>query len=270
MKNSKKTNTLLWQVSPREGGPVSYLFGTMHTRDLRAFTWLDLAYARIEQCEVFAAEYNFSQTDSAALATALLLPEGTTLDQLLSRRAWKNLAFYAKRKLDLPPETLRQAHPMYVQMVLTTALLREEAPYPLDEALWMYALNKGKSITGLETFEEQLEVLRRIPLEDQLKSLTYFLKHYRRQRERLKAMLRWYQEGNIRSLYQASRRDARWLRRPLLLERNVRMAKRFAEIAHRQSLFGAVGAAHLAGGKGMLRLLKQAGFRIKPILLHVS
>lgn len=35
-------NSLLWKITP-PGGPTSYLFGTMHVRDLRAFGWLETA-----------------------------------------------------------------------------------------------------------------------------------------------------------------------------------------------------------------------------------
>ncbi len=264
----RKKDSLLWQVSPLEGGPVSYLFGTMHVRDLRAFTWFDLACAHLTQCEVFAAEFDFSQAEPEAIAAAWALPEQTTLEQMLSRRTWKNLAFYAQKKLGVPVETFRHAHPMQVQTALTTGLLREEQSQSLDEALWAYAAAQGKATTGLETFAEQVEILHRIPLEAHLKSLTHFITNYNRQHERLKKMLRWYQQGHIRQLYQAGRRDARWMRRTLLLERNERLARRFADIARHQSLFAAVGAAHLAGGKGMLRLIKRLGFSIKPIVQH--
>ncbi len=264
----RKKDSLLWQISPLEGGPVSYLFGTMHIRDLRAFTWWELARAHLAQCEVFAAEFDFSQADPNAMAAAWALPEQTSLEQMLSRRAWKNLAYHTQKKLGVSVETFRHAHPMQVQTALTTSLLREEMPQSLDETLWAYAAAQGKAMTGLETFAEQVEILHRIPLEDHLKSLTHFIKNYNRQRERLKKMLRWYQQGNICQLYRASRRDARWMRRTLLLERNERLARRFADIAHHQSLFAAVGAAHLAGGKGMLRLIKRLGFSVNPIVQH--
>lgn len=247
---------------------MSYLFGTMHVRDLRAFSWFRTACIFIEECEVFAAEFDFSQADHATLTATWTLPEGIILKQLLSRRAWKNLAFHARKKLGLPAEFFQNTHPMQVQVALTTALLREETSTSLDETLWAYARAKGKSTAGLETFEEQLELLRNMPLDMQVKNLNHFLKNYHNQRALIKRMLRWYQEGDIYQIHRAGRRDARWMRRSLLLERNERMARRFAELAQRQRVFAAVGAAHLAGSKGMLRLIKQAGFSVKPIPQH--
>ncbi len=79
-------------------------------------------------------------------------------------------------------------------------------------------------------------------------------------------MMRRYADGEIQALYQSAKKDAKGMRKILLYRRNKLMAKRFGEIARTQSLFCAVGAGHLAGGKGMLRLLKKAGFKVKPIL----
>ncbi|MBK9336962.1 MAG: TraB/GumN family protein [Lewinellaceae bacterium] len=253
-------SSLLWRITPQVGGPVSYLFGTMHVRDLRAFQWLEPAKVCIERCEVFATEFDFSDTDHAAVEAVLQLPTNEALDTLLKRGTWKNLEFYCRKKLGASAETMRYQHPMTVSMALTNALLADEAARSLDETLWEYARALGKPTTGVETFDEQLQTLKNIPLEQHLGSLTWLLKNYSRQKRRLKKMLRWYQSGDLQQLYQAAKKDARGMRRIMLYERNQIMARRFADIAVERSLFCAVGAGHLAGEKGMLRLLKKRGF----------
>ncbi len=265
MKRQKES--ILWSITPSDdNGPTSYLFGTMHVRDRRAFIHLEHACRYIDACDIFAAEFDFSEMPTAAMELIWVLPENLSLQQLLSRSAWKNLDFYSRKKLGAPAEALQKVHPIQVQVMLTEALLSNEAEHSLDETLWLYAQSQGKPTTGIETFEEQLNLLRSLPLQPCAKSLTWLLKNYRRQRQRLKKMMQWYEQGQLRLLYQAARRDARHLRRPLLLQRNERMAERIAAIACQKSLFCAVGAAHLAGGKGLLRLLKRAGFRVKPVL----
>jgi uncharacterized protein YbaP (TraB family) len=257
-------NSLLWKITP-PGGPDSYLFGTMHVRDLRAFGWLETAKQHLAECEVFATEFDFSDADEAALATALQLPNGATLDMLLKPGVWKTLEVYCRKKLNIPAEMMRRQHPMTVMTALSTASLADESAHSLDETLWHHARSLGKTTTGVETFADQLETLRRIPFEQHLKSLTWLLKNYGRQKRRLKKMMAWYAEGDIQQLYQAAKKDAKGMRRILLYERNALMTARFEEIARERSLFCAVGAGHLAGGKGMLRLLKKAGFKVKPI-----
>ena len=79
-------------------------------------------------------------------------------------------------------------------------------------------------------------------------------------------MLKWYRNANLASLYKAAKKDAKGMRNKLLFERNKIMARRFAEIAHNESLFCAVGAGHLSGQKGMLRLLKKQGFKVRAVV----
>lgn len=258
-------HSLLWKITPPGGSPDSYLFGTMHVRDLRAFGWLETAKSHLAECEIFATEFDFSDADESALAAALQLPDGATLDTLLKPGVWKNLDLYCRKKLGVPAETMRHQHPMAVTMALSTAFLADESAHSLDETLWHHARALDKTTTGVETFADQLDTLRKIPFEQHLKSLTWLLKNYGRQKRRLKKMMRWYAQGDIRQLYQAAKKDAKGMRRILLYERNALMTKRFEEIARRHSLFCAVGAGHLAGGKGMLRLLKKAGFKVKPV-----
>lgn len=263
-------NSLLWQITPAAGGPVSYLFGTMHVRDARAFGWLDIALHHLAGCAVFATEFDFSDTDGAAIAEVLRLPEGATLDRLLPRGAWKNLDRYARKKLGITALNLQHQHPMLVSTALTGAFMAEEATHSLDETLWYAARTAGKQCTGVETFDEQLDTLRKIPLEQHLHSLTWLLKNFGRQRRRIQKMMQRYASGGLQRLYQSAKKDAKGLRRVLLYDRNALMARRFEEIARSQPLFCAVGAGHLAGQKGMLRLLKKAGFKVRAIMPPVA
>lgn len=263
-----KKDSLLWKITHPGGVTVSYLFGTMHVRDLRAFGWLDTAKRRLEECTVFATEFDFSEADPVALASALQLPDGVTLDRLLKPGAWKNLEFYCRKKLGISVDAMRYQHPMTVSTTLSMAFLAEESSHSLDETLWHHARSLDKKTTGVETFADQLATLRKITFEQHIKSLTWLLKNYGRQKRRLKKMMYWYSRGQIQQLYKAAKKDAKGMRRVLLYDRNYLMTSRFMEIAHHQSLFCAVGAGHLAGGKGLLRLLKKAGFKVEPVMLE--
>ncbi len=265
VKNNKSKDSLLWKIESPDSGQVSYLFGTMHVRDLRAFGWLDIAMHYVAESEVFATEFDFAETDSEALSIALELPEGKDLEQWLSPQAWRNLDRYASKKFKSSAEAFRHQHPMTVSTALSMAFLLEESAHSLDETLWQYARSLGKPTTGVESFADQLDTLRRIPFEQHLKGLTWLLKNYGRHKTRLHKMMRRYADGEIQALYQSAKKDAKGMRKILLYRRNELMTRRFAEIASKQSLFCAVGAGHLAGGKGMLRLLKKAGFKVKPV-----
>jgi uncharacterized protein YbaP (TraB family) len=53
--------------------------------------------------------------------------------------------------------------------------------------------------------------------------------------------------------------------RDLLAERNHRMVRRLQELLDQGNTFIAVGALHLPGEEGMLRLLQQRGYTVRVL-----
>ena len=260
-------NTFLWRIAPPGDIAPSYLFGTMHVRDERAFGWLDLAQKHLAECAVFATEFDFSEMDTAAMEATLRLPDGVQLPDLLPKTVWKSLERLCKKQLRMPAEAFRDQHPMAVSTAVTQAFLADDMPYSLDETLWQIAQASGKTCTGVETFAEQMDIVRRIPLKTHAQNLASLLKKPTRYRRHIRKMTEWYQRGDVTQIARAAKRDAKGLRRILIYERNELMARRFAGIAAAQPLFCAVGAGHLSGQKGVLRLLKKAGFVVRPVML---
>ncbi|MBL7828794.1 MAG: TraB/GumN family protein [Saprospiraceae bacterium] len=263
----RSKHALLWRIIPPAGGPVSYVFGTMHVRDERAFAWLEKALIHLQSCDYFATEYDFSETDMTSYDSVMKLPEGQTLQTLLPRGAWNRLQFQAQQKLNMPAELLNHHHPMMVSTMLTTSLLTEEREQTLDETLWQQAVSLGKNIIGVESFADQVGFVKQIPLKTHVKGLVSYLKNPEKEKRQLKKMFRLYVKGDIQSLYKSAKKNLKGKRNVLLNPRNQRMALRIGAVAKERSLFCAIGAAHLAGEKGVLRLLKKAGFKVKALPL---
>jgi uncharacterized protein YbaP (TraB family) len=55
---TQNNNSLLWRVSGNGLNKPSYLFGTMHVYDKKAFNFKDSLYSFLEQAEGFALEFN--------------------------------------------------------------------------------------------------------------------------------------------------------------------------------------------------------------------
>ena len=84
---NKKNNTLVWQFYPsvntgNEVGEIenpSYIIGTMHVRDARAFQFEQIFFDKIQACEVFATEFDLEDAQIAPVENAMLLPQNETL-----------------------------------------------------------------------------------------------------------------------------------------------------------------------------------------------
>lgn len=55
------SNTLLWEISGNGLAEPSYLYGTMHVYDRRAFDFSDSVLLKFQQCSAFAAELSFDE-----------------------------------------------------------------------------------------------------------------------------------------------------------------------------------------------------------------
>lgn len=267
---SSTKQSLLWRIEG-EGLPgVSYLFGTMHVRDQRVFRSLASVYAAIATCTAFAAEFALDSASEVSMPALLRLPDGVALDQLLPAKKWTKLQKMLQKTVGIQLSAFNHFKPLLISNLIEEKLLTSDMPYSLDEHLWRYASSLDKEMKGIETLAAQIEILQQLPLEQQLQGLLGTMRNFSRYRQHLLKMANWYEQGDIIKLYQATKRGTRDARRLLLYDRNVLMANRIAIMAKTQTTFCAVGAAHLAGQKGILYLLKRQGLRVQPILLETS
>ena len=106
-KSKKKKSELLWQIDKPGLPGTSYLFGTMHVRDLRAFDYKDLVCEKILCCDAFATEINLNQAE-------LLLGEQSRICQKVKRS-----------KVYLPQKNMRKLLSFFIkQLGCLSSILR--------------------------------------------------------------------------------------------------------------------------------------------------
>lgn len=118
---------------------------------------------------------------------------------------------------------------------------------------------------GIETLAEQMAVLENIPLDEQMKMLLQIGKNINAFRRHAIHCADLYEKGELQRLSKTVIKQAGKLRKRLIYHRNEIMAQRIGEWSRQMSLFATVGAGHLGGGKGVIRLLKQQGFKLSPV-----
>lgn len=262
---NKKKRSLLWKIDAPGHPDSSYVFGTMHVKDQRAFANQELVYRKIEACAAFATEFSLEQANQELGANAMDLPEGQTLDQLIPPKTYRKIQKQLLKNSGLDIKMFNTSKPLLISNLLAEYILRKDMPFSLDENLWRYAKSLEKITLGVETIEEQLAIMEKIPMEYQIKSLISIGKGYKNFRKSTLKMAKVYQTMDIQKIFKSAKKSSKGLRKVLLYDRNVVMAKRIKQMAQEQSICCAIGAAHLGGKKGVLRLLKQAGCKVKPV-----
>jgi len=263
----KKKHTLLWQIEQGEHQQPSYLLGTVHAKCEEAFINIGEWCAHLDMCTHFAAEIDLDNPNNQNWINEAQLPAGQILEQLIPEKKYHKLRKIIRKASGLDINHFQQFLPIVICQFVQEQLMPSEMPYTLDQYLWDYARRQGKKNSGLESAEEQLQVIKKIPLERQLKDLLYLGKNISRERRELFKMIELYAAGDYQSLFKSAKKSIGNSRRVMLYDRNEIMAARILELIPENSAFFAIGAAHLGGQKGVLRLLKQAGAKVKPVVL---
>ena len=125
------------------------------------------------------------------------------------------------------------------------------------------AKESNKSVVGLEKATEQLDILSKSFTDDEL--IAYLQKIDTNLAD---TMIKYYTNGDINGLYTMTTDKEQMsvnTKTALLDNRNVNWLKIMPEMMQKESVFFAVGAAHLAGELGVINLLKKAGYTVKPV-----
>jgi len=261
----KNKQSLLWQIQHQNQQITSYVFGTMHVKNSTFFSNLDEVYCTIQQADYYAAEYNFKDQASSQNPISFQLPNSKDLTFWLEEKRYKKTQNILQKAFQIDLTLIKKLQPLFIINLITQQILSSNSSVSLDEHLWQYAKAQGKFCTGVESLSEQTAVLKKITVEEQVKMLVNLAKDVKKYRQQLLHTAEIYQSGDIQKLYKTTKKSTGKLRKMLLYRRNIIMAERIAQLSDNQSIFAAIGAAHLAGEKGVLRYLKQSGLKVKPI-----
>ena len=256
-------NSLLWQIS-NDQGPVSFIFGTMHVKDELAFSHVETVKSYMRSCTHFKTEIDLNALQTGMDPRFYRLPSGKNLELLLGTKKFLKLESQFAKAFKLDIKAYRAMLPIVTVNALAEATLRQDHTYPLDTYLWNEAESMGLTCSGIETIAEHLAILAQLDIESQLKMLCTVARDTRKYKLTVRLLANCYAEQRINQLYKRTKKSLGAFRKVLLYDRNYLMHKRIiANMAH-PSLY-AVGAAHLAGDKGIIALLKRDGLKLTPI-----
>lgn len=264
---------LLWQVSA-DGEVRGHVFGTIHLGDPRvALIRPGVADALIAS-DAVVTELAMEPENLRQAAAGLMLPEGERLEALVGERAFAEL----RPRLEQRGVDAAMADRLKPFAALT--LLLQPAgggQLPLDLALYLNGRSLGKRVDGLETVAEQLAALDSLSLADQTRMLRELLERPAAADDYVARLVEAYLEEDLRAmetLMEAgfpggpdSERAQEQFGETFLYRRNERMAERIDALLRREKAFVAIGALHLAGERGVLRLLERRGYTVtrKPL-----
>ena len=279
---------LLYKISGHGLKAPSYIVGTYHLAPVSFVDSIPGIRQAMADCQQTYGELVMEELlgpDSLAiLQQAMMMPDGMTLDKLLTADEMTRLNTYMKGLLgmDLTNPMLAQQmmkmSPAALNTTLSTLSFIQksgsfDAQNQFDSYFQKEAIKQGKGVGGLETLAFQIQVLfKGTTLERQKELLMCQVDNADFMNEMADGVIRAFFTQDIDAIQKAM--DAKLHNScdstpeeeaALIDNRNADwLTKMPALMADKPTLF-AVGAGHLPGEKGLLSLLRQAGYTVEGV-----
>lgn len=260
---------ILWEV---RGGDVqpSFVFGTVHSEDPRVLKLPAPVRERFDKADAVVLELTLGPETMTTLAQAMYLSDGRTLEQLagpeLYHKTTNLLGDYG-----MPELALRHMKPWAAAVTLSTP--KPKTGVVLDQLLHNEARQQGKMVYGLETAAEQVGYFDRLTLDEQVDLLRDSVEMHNELPELFGQLIDAYLARDLEALVRLSEKQmarddsgaAKRLMAGLVDERNKIMTERMVPLLADGNVFVAIGALHLPGENGVLSLLAQRGYELRPV-----
>ncbi|GAA4029586.1 hypothetical protein GCM10022409_12270 [Hymenobacter glaciei] len=263
------TKSLLWEISGNALAKPSYVFGTIHllcADDLKVSEAVNKAVGNSQQV---ALELDMdSPTMAEEMRSRLTLPAGQTVQGCMTKEEYAAVNDYYTNELKMPFAQMGTLKPFILSTLLYPKMLGcPTGSYEMK--LVEMAKAKQMEVIGLETVAEQLGLFDKIPCDKQARLLSDMVMKRAEAQQEFRALIQLYQAQDVEGILKmsmASKFGMEEFEEMLVTSRNKRWIPLMAQQAASKPTFFAVGAAHLGGPNGVLALLRQQGYQVKPIL----
>lgn len=279
---------LLYKISGKDIKKPSYIVGTFHVAPASFVDSIPGLRAAMDESEQVCGELEMKDMMSPEgiqkLTAAMMLQDGKTIKDILSADEMNRLNAYLRDLLtiDLTNPMLEQQMgkmtPAAITQQLTLLAYIKKTPgfNPqdlIDNSFQKYAQEKQKPIIGLETLDFQIKTLFMGKTIDRQKELLLCMVDNPKYNEQmLDEMAKAYFSFNINKLQELmdekenNQCDSTPEEKDELLGKRNRdwLTKMPAIMAAKSTLFH-VGAGHLPGDNGVLKLLTNAGYTVEAV-----
>lgn len=279
---------LLYRISGNGLEKPSYIVGTYHLAPgsfADSIPGLTEAFGSCKQiCGELDIQDALKEENRTSFEKAQFLPEGTTFSSLLTKEQMDKVNVLMRETMGVDmtnPALAAQFDKMTPAAISTTlTLLAYMKKIPninpmdlLDGHLQQIAAKQGMEVKGFESVEFQASVLYGTPLEKQVEELMCLVDNFDDAIEMAEFVTAAYFSQDLDRLQEeldGESDDPCTSSSPednerLIYNRNANWVKAMPEIMKEAPTFFAVGAAHLCGEKGVLRLLESAGYKIEGV-----
>lgn len=267
---------LVWKISGNGIKKPSYILGTHHGCPftycdsipglMKVFDKVDNIIGEINMIE-FA---EMSPERMQKMQAMMMMPADTSLLSLFSTEEAAKVNEWLGKKMGASLEMLSVMKPMTIMVTVQNKEMMEVIPEiatmtTIDKYMQTLGQRKGKTIGELETADYQMELLYGNSLEEQADALLEMIDHGD-SKGLLQQLTNAYKSQNLDTLWNVFQEQMTGYEYDAIVKvRNLNWEKQMKELLPKQSTLFVVGAGHLPGESGMINLLREAGYKVKPV-----
>ena len=282
---------LLYKISGKGLDKPSYIVGTLHLAPASFVESIPGANRILVSVDQVCGEVDMNEINSTEnmqkMMEAMMLPEGQSLSDILTSEEMDKLNAYLRKILGVDltnpmiAEQMGKMTPVSLGTTLELMTYMKETPgfnpaALIDEYFQKEAIKKGKPIIGLETVDFQIQILyKSSTLDRQKEALFCSIDKEEEYSKLMKEVTEAYFAQNIEELqavmeqeYDIACGDIEETEKEMelvLYGRNEDWIKKMPAIMSEKSTLFVVGAGHLPGDRGVLKLLKDNGYKVKAV-----
>ena len=269
--SAQDDSALFWSIG-KEGKPAGYLLGTIHTEDPRVLDFSEAFIELLSANQVFAMEMVPDLPTLKRLTDYMQYLDGTTLESQIGADRFASLQ-QALAPYRVPADWVGRMKVWAAMMTLS--IPPPETGLFMDFSLSLRAAGAGLKVLRLESLEQQLSFLEEMPMEQQLELLDQALAEYQKVGEVHRQMVDSYLHGDLIALESQANEQMdqldpaakRYFMKNGIDLRNQRMMDSLLPMLNTHQVFVAVGALHLPGKMGLIQLLRDQGYDLRPLPL---
>lgn len=257
--------SLLWEISGNGLNKPSYIYGTTHMICEADFIIKDKVKHAFEKSKQLVIEANIqdpNMNEILAKAMATDVPQS----RQLSPADYNMVDSILQLKCGIPFKLLDNYKLSAVLALMAQKSFPCAATKSYELTFLEMAKNNKIAVTALEGLAEQAEYLNKSFTDQQILSQVKDFDDGKKEGEELITL---YKAEDLMGMYNnmtapklMDENSIHWM----LEVRNNNWVNKMPELMKAESSFFAVGAAHLAGPIGVIKLLRTKGYTVKPIL----
>lgn len=264
--------SLLWKISGNGLESPSYLFGTIHLICKEDLFWTESMQQALEASDRVCFELDVTDMKTQmTIGMGMLIKDDRTLRDYFEQEDFDKFEAYASEHLSqVPMEALNKMQPFAV-----SAMFIQEF-YPCEEVLGYETeiaakiAEDGKPVLAVEEPEDQLEAMLSTNSDSVVATINQFVNGgaaVDSMKGLFGDMMAAYREQDLPAIEKLTREQSSAMMdmEVFLYQRNKKWIPKMDGYMKEGSVFFAVGAAHLPGEQGVIRLLRQAGYTVVPV-----